>query len=141
MREYYTRKSPKAQAAKEKLLGRRQETGTQEKSQGAGNSPLLGDSGEPWPNTSPSKGQGSRAEERGRPGDDKGKKKALKALEKWPPDNAAPGKDPDRRKQVKRLQGTSTRKGKEAGNEGRGQVALLKNWLETGKGGLGPRKE
>ena len=43
---------------------------------------------------------------------------------------------------MKRLQGTDLRKGnKEAGVGGRGQVAMLKQWLESGKGGLGPRKE
>ena len=141
MRDYYTRKSPKAETAKEKLLGKRKESGTQEKLQGAGNSPLLGDSGDPWPSNVPSKGQGSRAEARGRPGGEKGKKRALKALEEWPPDPTAPGKGPGKRKQAKRLQGTPSRKGKEAGTVGKGQVALLRNWLETGKGGLGPRKE
>ena len=132
---------PRAEIAKGRLQVGSKESGTQE-TEGAGNSPLMGDSGYPWPNTPPPKGQGSGAEARGRPGGEKGRKRALIALDEWPPDPTPPGKGPSKRKPAKRLQGTPCRKGnKEAGTGGRGQVALLRQWLETGKGGLGPRKE
>ena len=102
----------------------------------------MGDSGNPWPNTPPSKGQGSEAEARGGLGGGKGRKRALIALDEWPPDPTPPGEGPSKRKPAKRLQGAVCGKGnKEAGTGGRGQVALLKQWLETGKGGLGPRKD
>ena len=142
IREYYTRKSPKAESAKERLLVRSKESGTQQGKEGAGDSPLLGDTDDPKP-ASPSMGLGPDAEERGRLRESRGgRKRALRALEEWPPDPEVPGKGSSKRKNVKRLQGNNLGKGsKDGGHGGRGQVALMKMWLETGKGGLGPRKE
>ena len=102
----------------------------------------MGDLNYPGPST-PSIGLGSAAEVRGGLRRGKGgRKRTLKALEEWPPDPESAGKGSNKRKQVKRLQGTDLRKGnKEAGVGGRGQVAMLRQWLESGKGGLSPRKE
>ena len=87
-------------------------------------------------------GLGSVTAERGGSRGKGGRKRVLKTLEEWPPDPGSVARNSGKRKQVKRLQGTDLRKGsKEASNGGRGQVAMLKQWLETGKGGLGPRKE
>ena len=102
----------------------------------------MGDIGYPKPST-PSMGLGPVAEVRGGLRETKGgKKRALRALEEWPPDPEVTGKGSSKRKTMKRLQGNNLRKGiKDAGSGGRGQVALMRQWLETGKGGLGPRKE
>ena len=141
IREYYLRKSPKAESAKERLQEMKKEPGTQQITEGAGNSPLLGDTGVTRP-TFPSMDLVPEAEERGRlRKTEGGKKKALRALEERPPDPESPGKGSNKWKKVKRLKGSSQGKGNKDGGTGeRGQVALMKMWLETGKGGFGSRK-
>ena len=102
---------------------------------------LLLDTGVTRPNI-PSMDLVPDAEERGRLRKAVGgKKKALRALEERPPDPVSPGKGSNKWKSVKRLRGSSQGKSKkDVGTGERGQVALMKMWLESGKGGSGSRK-
>ena len=109
------------------------------------NSLLFGVSGQPGPQE-PTLGPGPESEECGRTWVAEVRKKALKALERWPPD---PGSSPGglkKRNSMKRLQkltpGKETREGRSVGDRN-----VLQRWLqretegsEALKTGLGPGK-
>ena len=70
------------------------------------------------------------------------KKRTRKILEKWPPNPGASSRSTKLRKQMRRLQGAVTGKGKRMEEpQKRRQVALMKEWLESAKEGFVPRKE
>ena len=143
---YYKRKSPKASKARERQTQQPEEENKTEKSEGTNNSPLLGVSGKPEPKATPSKGSGLESEECERTWDKEVQKKALKALERWPPDPGSGSESPKRWKPKKRLQKSAPMKGTKERKEG-GDFNVLKKWLQKEKEGseapktcLGPRK-
>ena len=152
---YFKRKSPKAlkargspKASKATETGELEPEDENKKPKGASNSPLLGVSDhlgpiKPLPSArSPS----PESEERGRTRGLEAKKKALKALVKWPPDPEPSPKSLKKGKLRKRLQRGTSDKATRDGPRQEGSN-VLKKWLqrekegsETSKTGLGPRK-
>ena len=127
---YFKKKSPKADRAREKT-GLKPEENKEQKFMGASNSPLLGEPhkvGSPEP---PSWDPKPEPVECGRAWRKGAKKKALKALERWPPDTGKELESPKRGKPRKRLQGPAVGKGKQ--REGTSQV--LMSWLQRERKG------
>ena len=127
---YFTRKSPKAKQAREKIS---KQTETQNKElQGALKSPLSGDVGSPGPTDQPSLGPDPVPEVRGRVWETGEKKKTSKVLERWPLAlRASPG-GLEKRKPEKRLQKTQIGKDlkeRKTQFEGRKQ-GLMEKWLQ-----------
>ena len=61
-----------------------------------------------------------------------GKKKALKALKRWPPDPGSGSKSPMRGKPMKRLKNQATGKEKKEGKVG-ADIGVLHRWLQREK--------
>ena len=121
---YFKKKSPKADTARERT-GQKPEDNKEQKFMGASNSPLLG---EPHKVGSPeltSWDPKLEPEECGKAWRKGVRKKALKALERWPPDTGTKAESPKRGKPRKRLQGTAL--GKDTKKEGPSKVLL--SWL------------
>ena len=79
----------------------------------------------------PSRDPRPESEERGRIWSSEARKKALKALEKWPPDPGPSSGSPKRGKPRKRLQRVTTGKEDREGSGG-----ILRKWLRKEKQGL-----
>ena len=127
---YFKKKSPKADKAREKT-GPNPEENKEQMFMGASNSPLLGEPhkvGSPEP---PSWDPKPEPVECGRAWRKGTKKKALKALERWPPDIGDKLESPKRGKLRKRLQRSAI--GKEQQREGSSEV--LKRWLQRKRKG------
>ena len=127
--EFLKKKSPKALKAREKL-GEGSETPNN--TQGARKGPLLGDSNDPGPPKSTSKGPGPVPEERGGVWGGGGRNRALKALEKMPQSlKASPGvlgkREP--RKRTQETQCGKDVKARKIENEGR-KIRTLKEWIQ-----------
>ena len=123
---YFKRKSPKAS----KVRSQKEPDSRQNIQQGARDSPLKGEprevrlcpdqAGSQQP---PSRDPEPKSEVRGRIWSLAAQKRALKALERWPPDRSPNTQSPKRGKSMKRLQGPA--KGKET-REGTETVRLRK---------------
>ena len=127
---YFKKKSPKASKAREKIEPE-PESNKEQKFMGARNSPLMGEPSQLGSTKLPSKDPRPESEECGRTWSLETRKKALKALEKWPPDTGPSSESPKRGKPRKRLQRVAV--GKED-REGSGGV--IQRWLRIEK--LGP---
>ena len=110
---YFRKKSPKADKAREKT-GQEPEQTKEQKFMGTRDSPLLGEPNQVGSQEPPSRDPKPVSEECGRTWSLEARKKALKALERWPPDIGSRPESPKRGKPKKRLQRSAT------GNEGRG---------------------
>ena len=127
---YFKKKSPKADKAREKT-GPKPEENKEQVFMGASNSPLLGEPhkvGSPEPTSWDPKLEPVECGKAWRKGV---KKKALKALERWPPDTGTKLESPKRGKPRKRLQGPAL--GKDKQKEGTSKVLL--SWLQKERKG------
>ena len=143
---YFKKKSPKASKARERIEGQPEDKNKTTKTKGTNISPLSGVSGKPGLQIATSKDPGPQSEESGRMWGNEGKKKALKALERWPPDPGSGSKSPKRGKPRKRLQRQATGKDKKEAKV-TADIGVLQRWLqrekqgsEAPKTGLGPGK-
>ena len=98
---------------------------------GARNSPLLGEPNQLEPSKLPSRDPRPVSEECGRTWSLEAREKALKALEKWPPDTGTSSESPKRGKPRKRLQRLAP--GKE---DREGSSTVIQRWLRKEK--IGP---
>ena len=142
MLDYLKRKSPKATRARERQnWSLESETGAETErtqNQGALKSPLSGDFNYPGPQILPPEGPGPVPAERGGGWDDGDKKKALKALERMPPDRRTkPGgleKSRSKKRTLETQGGKEPKKSKRI--EGR-KIVFLKEWFKTEEKGSG----
>ena len=132
---YFKKKSPKASKARDKA---EPDSNNKYKNQGARDSPLEGEPREDrfCPDQAGSQNLPSRdpepnSEVRGRNWSLAAQKRALKALERWPPDGNPNTQSPKRGKSMKRLQGPA--KGKETRE---GTETVLQKWLRKEKQGF-----
>ena len=135
IKEYFRKKSPKANKNRSQ---EKPDSQHETNKQGARDSPLEGepDSRRFCPDqagsqTLPSRDPGPSTEERGRSWRNEAQKRAIKALERWPPDSSQGTKSPKRGRTVKRLQGAAGGKAAKEGKEG-----VLQRWLR--KENIGP---
>ena len=126
---YFKKKSPKASKAREKTEPE-PESIREQKFMGARNSPLLGEPNQLGPSKLPPRDPRPVSEECGRTWSLEARKKALKALEKWPLDTGTSTESPKRGKPRKRLQRLVP--GKE---EREGTSTVLQKWLRKERKG------
>ena len=124
---YFKKKSPKASKARDKA---EPDSNNKYKYQGARDSPLEGEPGQAGSLNLPSGDPKPDSEVRGRNWSMAAQKRALKDLERWPPDTKSNTQSPKRGKPKKRLQGAAP------GKEGReGNESILQKWLRQEKQG------
>ena len=122
--QYFGKKSPKAIKARQT----NSETNNQD-NQGA-QGPLPGEPSEPESQNQPSKGPGPRPEECGRVWSKMEEKKTRKVLERWPFDPGSKSLGPQQGRSVKRLKGTTPRKGsRKIDKDLQKQASALRDWL------------
>ena len=92
--QFFGRKSPKAEASRQKTNEKVTETTTDRTFKGVGNNPLVGDPEKPRHQQGTSKGRGPVSEASGRSRELEGQKRTRKVLERWPPDFGANTKSP-----------------------------------------------
>ena len=135
MEIYFKKKSPKASKARERIEGQPEDKNKTTKTKGTNISPLSGVSGKPGLQVATPKDPGPQPEESGRMWGNEGKKKALKALERWPPDPGSGSKSPMRGKPMKRLKTQAAGKDKKERKAGE-DIGVLQRWLQREKKSL-----
>ena len=112
---YFRKKSPKADKAREKT-GQEPEQTKEQKFMGTRDSPLLGEPNQVGSQEPPSRDPKPVSEECGRTWSLQVKKKALKALERWPPDIGPRPESPKRGRLKKRHQRSALGKKERVGS-------------------------